>query len=52
VPFIVQPDNLPLGKHLAQIVVDAGEAGSKMTQVEIFIVENIHRVFSPLIPRR
>jgi hypothetical protein len=52
VPFIVQPDNLSLGKHQTQIIVDAGEAGSKITRVEIFIVENIHRVFYPLVFRR
>jgi hypothetical protein len=52
IPFIVRPDNLSLGKYQAQITVDAGEAGSKMTRVEIFIVENIRRVFSPLMYRR
>jgi hypothetical protein len=52
IPFNVRPDNLSLGKYQAQITVDAGEAGSKMTRVEIFIVENIRRVFSPLMYRR
>jgi hypothetical protein len=51
IAFRINKQALSLGRHYAEIQIEAGEAGSQTVQVEILLVEHVYTVTLPLLQR-